>query len=821
MKRKYEGDTDSTSSEEISASRPSSKISKRNYTPASSFESDGVNATFQDGLFTPKSIDTYRFSYQSSTPYRHGIIPKLLSDSLLRDVRREVLDHVSFTAKETDIYKLEQSGDLANLSGLPGSESVRLSNLKRLRDALYSVEFRNFLQEVTGAGSLSGTKTDMAINVYRPGSYLLCHDDVIGTRRLSYILYLIDPDEPWRPEWGGGLRLYETEKRTNRQGEVTLVPQPEHIKVIPPAWGQLAFFAIEPGKSFHDVEEVYHPSPDLEPDKTGAKERVRMAISGWYHIPQLGEDGYEEGFETSLAERSSLSQLQGKQAEEFDEPQPRFGKFSQVRDPTDPAPKDGSDTSRSTLKQESREEKQEEKRAGYEDDGLLNEDDLAHLLQHISASYLTPDIIEEIRTSFEQQSCVQLDHFLRPSVVEKLRQFVLAHDMDEERQKNSTGTSWRLARPPHKHRFLFLQAPPQPGFSEDNDYHQPFSTLMTSLFSSDSFRKWLSLTTGLAIAADTSSVELLARRFRRGRDYALATGYDGSAPRLEFTLGCSAHAEMNGKWEAGEIQEEAEGATKAVGVPQGEEDGKDNEERAGGTDKDNPREVVGGDTQHEQEDRASTKNSQNALKHNEELSPPVDYGGQEVFMAADEDDAGGDYGTDKPKSDPAVYQAKSSASMSNSIRPSGAVDQTSDNQKSGRENNVENDSENESHDGSGGDGEAAKKKDAAEVEEGEEEEEDDTILFTDPPSFNRLSIVLRDGVEGGEVEGDDHTKSSTQTWRLVKYLSAAAKGDRWDIKGIVEGVEFDSEDADGDDVDENGDSVGKHTSEGDPEEEEV
>ena len=40
------------------------------------------------------------------------------------------------------------------------------------------------------------------------GCHLLCHDDVIGTRRVSYIIYLTDPDEDWLKEDGGALELY-------------------------------------------------------------------------------------------------------------------------------------------------------------------------------------------------------------------------------------------------------------------------------------------------------------------------------------------------------------------------------------------------------------------------------------------------------------------------------------------------------------------------------------------------------------------------------------------------------------------------------------
>ena len=64
------------------------------------------------------------------------------------------------------------------------------------------------ISKVTGCGKLSGVKTDMSINTYRKGCHLLTHDDVIGSRRVSFILYLPDPDKTWKPEFGGSLRLF-------------------------------------------------------------------------------------------------------------------------------------------------------------------------------------------------------------------------------------------------------------------------------------------------------------------------------------------------------------------------------------------------------------------------------------------------------------------------------------------------------------------------------------------------------------------------------------------------------------------------------------
>ena len=223
-----------------------------------------IQKSFREGLFSKDTLQAYSEEYAASEPYKHAVISSLIDDSLLRSVRNEIRENVHFTPKETDIYKIHQSGDLANLDGLEDAALEKLPSLLRLRDALYSEPFRKYVAGITGSGDLSGRKTDMAINVYTPGCHLLCHDDVIGSRRVSYILYLTDPDTPWQPEWGGALRLFPTKTFEDETGGKTRTPSPDYSKVIPPAWNQLAFFAVQPGESFHDVEEVYHANTKEE-----------------------------------------------------------------------------------------------------------------------------------------------------------------------------------------------------------------------------------------------------------------------------------------------------------------------------------------------------------------------------------------------------------------------------------------------------------------------------------------------------------------------------------------------------------------------------
>ena len=132
------------------------------------------------------------------------------------------------------------------------------------------------------------------MNTYTKGCYLLNHDDVIGTRRVSYILYMPLPyGKPWKPEYGGALELYPVV-------EGTAEPQPAPSKSIPPSWNQFIFFEVQPGRSHHSVEEVVVEG--------GPEGYQRLSVSGWFHAAQPGEPGYEgEGKDVKM--KSTREQL--------------------------------------------------------------------------------------------------------------------------------------------------------------------------------------------------------------------------------------------------------------------------------------------------------------------------------------------------------------------------------------------------------------------------------------------------------------------------------------------------------------------------------
>ncbi|KAL5347551.1 putative component of NuA3 histone acetyltransferase complex [Pseudogymnoascus australis] len=549
-----------------------------------------ITGSFRDGLFDAKNLKSYTHEYAASAPYKHAVIHDLMNDSLLRAVRTEVRENVHFTPKETDIYKIHQSGDLANLDGLDDAALERLPSLLKLRDALYSPAFRKYAEAITGAGALSGKKTDMAINVYTPGCHLLCHDDVIGSRRISYILYLPDPDIPWKEEWGGALRLYPTTKLPGGDGEVTTVPSADFAKSIPPAWNQLSFFAVQPGLSFHDVEEVYHAPTAAQQEKEGG--RVRMAISGWFHIPQESEEGYVPGAEETLALKSSLVQLQGK-ADEYDFPKETPHPIPAA----EPAPSPSDD-----------------------DDEGLEAEDIDFLLKYLTPTYLTPDTIEQVNAHFQENSAVSIDQILSAKFSARLRAHLdtaEASPLPATAAEIEASSPWRVAKPPHKHRFLYLEpstaAAPRGG---EEEHKNPVQELVDDLLPSREFRKWLAIATGCGIR----DFNVLGRRFRRGKDYALATSHEGE-PRLEVCLAFT--------------------PTKGWGVDDDEEEEEEEEE---------PKEEVAAKGKKGKKAAAAAKAKADAAKAAKAAAAAEedDVGGHEVYMAAEDDD---------DSADAAIYKA--------------------------------------------------------------------------------------------------------------------------------------------------------------------
>lgn len=492
------------------------------------FSKENIESFFNQQIWDKEFQNNLTQEVRDSQPYRWGTIRTLMDDTLLRQVRKEVLSEIAFTKKETDIYKVFQSGDLANLSGLDWDDLSRLPSLFRLRSAIYSEEFRDVISKVTGCGKLSGVKTDMSINTYTKGCHLLTHDDVIGSRRVSFILYLPDPDRTWEAKYGGGLRLFPA--------IVPNVPKTDfHTKLVP-QFNQIAFFTVQPGLSFHDVEEV-------------RVDKQRLSIQGWFHIPQPDEPGYIPGEQAETEAKSTLQQLQTKELQEFDFPKPFRADIS---------PED--------IKEYE----------GIQKVSDLTDADVKYLAKFINPSYLLEKTLTDLSKVFEEESVVEMHEILNKEYASLLKKLIRTTEVESKTPATSDEihAPWKCAIPPHKQRFMYMDGKlnfkatqeeinfvnhigPQEaanfemvsraeGTSDDG------LVALAAFFRSAAFRKWLKLLTSLIVTTD----QVLVRRFRPGQDFILATTTDKHIARNEQELDVLLEATLNltptKDWESGE-----------------------------------------------------------------------------------------------------------------------------------------------------------------------------------------------------------------------------------------------------------------------------
>jgi Rps23 Pro-64 3,4-dihydroxylase Tpa1-like proline 4-hydroxylase len=185
-------------------------------------------------------------------PFPHALLRDVFDERFLEGLKEEVME-LHYLQKSNDLYDFLQSNDL---------KGCTLPHVSKLKDLLYSADFRTWLQGITGIEELNDT-IDMSCARYIDGSTLLCHDDELEGRRIAYILYLVPKD--WKEEDGGTLDLFGVDEH-NEPNSI--------VASYTPAWNSLFFFEVNP-VSYHQVAEV------LSADKE------RLSISGWFHGPPI------------------------------------------------------------------------------------------------------------------------------------------------------------------------------------------------------------------------------------------------------------------------------------------------------------------------------------------------------------------------------------------------------------------------------------------------------------------------------------------------------------------------------------------------------
>lgn len=381
-------------------------------------------------------------------PYPHQCVSHLFERSTLLAVRDE-LTALEKTFKETDLFKVFQTGDLANLDPKDERHAAQLPNTIRLRAALYSHEFRRWVSRVTGCTELT-EQPDLSCNTYGHGGHLLCHDDVIGTRAVSFILYLSWPDEGWTPAHGGGLELYELDDTDSSSiaSHISSKPPPQPCTspslILPPHFGSLALFPVQPGRSFHAVAEVL------------SRKEPRVSISGWFHAPQPPLGAEKSASLAQLKTVASANEVAYEILPQIEKPVMR------------PSLADGIDDSTSHGNSGALSRRDHGARgcsAPSVPRTLLeaaSESCLRFLSYFLNPAYLKVDTLKMVRSQLRGQGVVQMAAFLRPEIVEPLLHAAAAADRSDglgggkppNYEAGLRGSGWKVVGPPHLQRFL-------------------------------------------------------------------------------------------------------------------------------------------------------------------------------------------------------------------------------------------------------------------------------------------------------------------------------------------------------------------------------
>lgn len=415
---------------------------------------------FSPRIYSSECITGKAIEYSTAVPYRHVCVDAVCEDIRLREVLRELEGHLTLSFKETDLFKVLQSVDIASIT--EGS-AIKCGNLIALRNELYSEHFRRVVEQITGCPTLD-SRVDCSCNVYPTGGHLLCHDDVIGTRCISYILYLSEPDDEWTEDDGGALELYSTTHR------LSTVPESIPSKGILPRWNTMVIFGIEPGKSFHAVQEVF------------AEHKSRVSISGWYHVKQENQGTAKEASAQTLLHGTDV-----------------FTEFSF-----------GGQAAAIT---------EQEFTARYIDSSLFQEKDRESLRRWVNNLYLEQGGMLQLKEQYARRGSILLRDFLSERVAMKVKERLKSQQHDR-RSSTDFDRRWVLCGPPHVRRYLRYKASAahsEPR-AERDDLTATLNAIKSNVFESSSFERWLSTIFG----SNLWIMKEETRCFRPGWDYTVA-----------------------------------------------------------------------------------------------------------------------------------------------------------------------------------------------------------------------------------------------------------------------------------------------------------
>ena len=518
---------DEEEEEEVGESPIGRKSKKRERSSSSSSSSTSSSSTSSSSTSSSSPLQPSHFTEEGRAmlkeqlaskdrPYGTCVITPLCEVEHMLNVHTEAKENLNATFKETDLFKLYQTdSDLATMEDTHPEVAKRMPSILALRDALYTPEFRSFVADITGVDDLTD-RVDCSINAYGRGCHLMTHDDVIGTRRVSYIIYFADPDPAWEVKDGGLLELYplaaeeesgekqsskKSSKKSSKRNMLTGIPSVGPTACLLPSFNTMAMFVVQPGRSYHAVQEV-------RTDK-----RPRLSIQGWFHGPTPLEG----------SDMASLSQIMTRGLRDKSLSQP----LVEQRLTT---------TTSSSTKQEKL--------------------DLAYLRQYLNPLYLKESTIQQINEEFCENSSIQLGKFLREDLADRATKLMRSCDevffeetkrtesellpRYEETFMKSSGDSsrnqWSVRGPPHMQRYCCMRENNEESSGEKTKSEKKkkkksskrkrkadeltsiLSSVRKEILRSSAFGRLLKRMTSL----NPKSVDVECRRFRPGMDYTLA-----------------------------------------------------------------------------------------------------------------------------------------------------------------------------------------------------------------------------------------------------------------------------------------------------------
>ncbi|KAL6925570.1 hypothetical protein ACO0SA_000168 [Hanseniaspora valbyensis] len=511
-----------------SDSLDSKQIKKKEDLLQENYVLDNINKDIFEYAF----VQDKQKEIEESTPYKWGYLKDIFNPDLLNSIRKEIESNIRFTEKETDIYRVNQSGDLANLNKLSDEQIIeKLPNLYILQNIIYSKFWRDYICKILKCGPLSGVKTDLSVNTYDKGCHLLIHDDVISSRRVSFILYLPEQSLDWKISFGGNLKLYDS--------FVKNIPMSDADKSFIPQFNSMAFFEVQPGYSFHEVEEV-------------KVDKHRISIQGWYHIPQRGEQGFVEGEEEAWMKQNNSTLKQLKMG----------GDAANLQNFEFPSYTNKDDVEKNISSSE------------------FTKNELKELATYINPKYL-PENFEQLQSQYEKDGeKLIIKNFLVENVAKFLKKDIRNYEINVDAPKSYSEIEhpWKCAWPTSKWRFLYIDGKPEfkitkgksikeltslekslktdwnvllkdyeksleeedgdddkdDAYITDDEFENESNILsvlkLSQFLNGETFKKYLAKLTSLNFQKE----KILVRRFRPGYDYTLATTGTDS---LDFNLG--------------------------------------------------------------------------------------------------------------------------------------------------------------------------------------------------------------------------------------------------------------------------------------------